>query len=120
MPLTWSTISESHAIIEILSSFLHLELNPKPLEKLKLAVNIAARNYQVHYNPNYRLPEDLDLSERKGVLINKLAHEENLKRSESLNDRSVLLYLRGLRQEALDLATKSLEINPLSFEAYMN
>jgi hypothetical protein len=83
-------------------------------------VVIAERNYARHYHSKYTLPLGWDASLVRGPLVKKLAEPEKLKISESFNDRAVLMYLRGDRHRALELAIKALEYNPHNFEAFIN
>ena len=49
----------------------------------------------MNFNTKYQLPAGLDITELKGPLVKTLANESNIKMSENLNDRAVLMYLRG-------------------------
>jgi len=49
-----------------------------------------------------------------------MALEQQIKIAENFNDRAVLLFIRGMTEEALIVSQKAIDVNPKNLEAFIN
>ena len=104
VPVKWAKMDQGIHIIQILNLCLTIQLNPKPLDKLKEIIHIASKMYGVSFVPKYIIPMRIEPNSLKGPALKEYQKIEILKLTQNLTNRAVFLYLRGETYRALEFS----------------
>ena len=107
IPHKWAKTEQAMHLMEILNLCLTIQLNPKPLDKLKEIIQIASKMYSISFFPKYVIPKRIEPQTLKGQALREFQKNELLKLTQNFTNRGAFLFLRGETEKALEFSEKA-------------